>query len=90
MKANLNDDETHLQVKDYAAYLYRGLQSGIKSFRAGFLEERPSRKTTPADPEELEFNSLEIMYNAKIEKWLLDPLKFITTEEEVAPEEEPI
>lgn len=29
LKNTLSDDETHLQVKDYAAYIYRGLESGV-------------------------------------------------------------
>lgn len=28
-KSILTDDETHLHVKDYASYLYRGLNSNI-------------------------------------------------------------
>lgn len=36
----LTDDETHLHVKDYAAYLYRGLASGVDEFKTTFLECR--------------------------------------------------
>jgi len=28
-KKILTDDDTHLHVKDYAAYLYRGLAAGV-------------------------------------------------------------
>lgn len=83
LKTTLTDDEIHLPVKDYASYIYRALESGIKAFRTSFLEERPHKKMTPSDPEELEFNSLEIVYNAKAEKWLLEPSKFIETEDEI-------
>ena len=30
LKNTLSDDETHLNVKDYAAYIYRGLESGVE------------------------------------------------------------
>lgn len=31
------DDECHLQIKDYAAFLYRGLQSDLPTFQKLFL-----------------------------------------------------
>jgi hypothetical protein len=33
----LTDDDTHLHLKDYAAYLYRGLAAGVDDFKAAFL-----------------------------------------------------
>jgi hypothetical protein len=36
----LTDDDTHLHLKDYAAYLYRGLAAGVDEFNATFLETR--------------------------------------------------
>lgn len=76
LKKTLSDDETHLHVKDYAAYLYRGLESGVDDFKSGFLEIRPHSKAVELEPEELEFNSLEVIYGGKEEKWGLDPSKY--------------
>ena len=76
LKKTLSDDETHLHVKDYAAYLYRGLESGVEDFKRGFLEIKPHSKAVELEPEQLEFNSLEVIYGAKEEKWVLDPNKY--------------
>jgi hypothetical protein len=90
LRQTLTDDETHLHVKDYAAYLYRGLQAGVAEFRSRFLEERAHQKAVAFEPESLEFNSLEIIYNSKSSKWALDPLKYIEVEEVAAGEEEAV
>ena len=50
LKKTLSDDETHLHVKDYAAYLYRGLESGVEDFKRGFLENRPHSKAVELEP----------------------------------------
>jgi hypothetical protein len=86
LKSSLSDDETHLHVKDYAAYIYRGLESGVEEFKVGFLEKRPHRTAIPVEPEQLDFNTLEVIYRAKEEKWGLDPTKYIEVQE--IPEEE--
>lgn len=36
----LLDDEIHLHLKDYAAFLYRGLAAGVEEFKAVFLDTR--------------------------------------------------
>lgn len=36
----LANDEEHLHVKDYAAFLYRGLEKDIDNFKQIFLEVR--------------------------------------------------
>jgi len=51
LKATFSDDETHLQIKDYAAYLYRGLQSGVEEFKSTFMEQRPHTVNKPIPPE---------------------------------------
>lgn len=81
LKKTLSDDETHLQVKDYAAYLYRGLESGVEQFKNSFMEKRSPIISGPALPEQLEFNTLEVVFGAKEEKWGLDPSKYYEGEE---------
>lgn len=54
----LTDDESHLHIKDYAAYLYRGLSAGVEEFKTTFLETRKERLTQDVLNTDLEFNSL--------------------------------
>jgi hypothetical protein len=44
LKSILTDDDTHLHVKDYAAFLYRGLASGVEDFKTTFLDFRVESK----------------------------------------------
>jgi hypothetical protein len=44
LKNILTDDDTHLHVKDYAAFLYRGLASGVEEFKTTFLDFRVESK----------------------------------------------
>jgi len=44
LKSILMDDDTHLHVKDYAVFLYRGLASGVEEFKTTFLDFRVESK----------------------------------------------
>lgn len=44
----LTDDDTHLHLKDYAAYLYRGLAAGVDDFKATFLDTRKEQHRVEA------------------------------------------
>lgn len=53
LKKTLSDDEAHLHIKDYASYIYRGLEAGVESFKSGFLELRPHSRAVEAEPVQL-------------------------------------
>jgi hypothetical protein len=49
----LTDDDTHLHLKDYAAYLYRGLAAGVEEFKTTFLDTRREQHRVDAAVEDL-------------------------------------
>lgn len=53
LRAILTDDNTHLHVKDYAAFLYRALASDIEEFKTTFLDCRTESRSADKIYEEL-------------------------------------
>ena len=73
----LQNDEEQLYVKDYAGFLYRGLEKDIENFRRLFLDRREREGLVEVEVARLEVNTLEIVYQKQEYKWIIEKDKFL-------------
>jgi hypothetical protein len=85
----LENEETRMNVRDYATMLYRGIENNIDEFRKEFMRCRSYSEGVKLPFNELEFDTLEVAYMRKSSYWLIDKNKYAYLHDELSYKEDP-